>query len=239
MYKEKQAGWGILALLMVLALSAWASALPSGVDFIYNQTLNYTPQSAAELTTAGGSFTTMSLNITAQSLRWKAYVGNVTGIMTLNDAVNNTIYDWTPSIVTGEIFASRAGTLNWALTECADAADMSGEMTAINMNADSADSLNNTFNASFHKAFYVGTVSIPQNDCFAIATYVNDTRQAAGPTALFQEILLTDTSSLFYATIIENNKYGFNNQLYDFQLILANDEFASSPTTYYFFAEIG
>jgi hypothetical protein len=232
-------GWSIIFALALLISAGAILSAPAGVQFTYNQTLNFTPRPAATLTTAGGSFTTMNLNISGQTPRWKAYVGNVTGVVTLDDASGKSIYDWTPSIITGEIYATRNASPTWTSIACADNDSVSAENTALNITATKPDAINATFTNQTHRGFYVGTISIPANNCLAIATYVNDTRSTLTEESPFQEILLSDASSLVYATLIENNKYGFNNMVYDFQMILPNDEFSTAPTTYYFFAEIG
>lgn len=240
MREPRRDGWRSVLILFVLFFAAWSSlAAPSGVTITYNETYNYTPQSAATLVTAGGSFTTMNLNITAQTLRWKAYVGNATGVLTLDDANNKSIYDWTPSALTGEIYASRSSSVSWNIIGCAQPVNITNEETALNINSSKADSINSTFNQSVHRGFFVGTVNVSQSGCPAISTYINDTRQATSTGALFQEVLLSDNSSVVYATLIEDNKFGFNNQVYDFQIILPTDEFAATPTAYYFWAEIG
>jgi hypothetical protein len=219
--------------------SFFASGIPAGSTFTYNQTINYTPTPAASIITAGGSFTTLNLNITAQTPRWKAYVGNVTGIMTLDDGSGKSIYDWTPGVIQGEVYATRNTTPQWANVGCGLQVAIDEEQTALNINATAADSVNNTFVNMSHKGFYTGVVPIANSTCRSIATYVNDTRQAETEAAVFQELILSDPWSMIYVTLIENNQVGFNNMVYDFQLIVPNDEYAGTPTTYYFYAEIG
>ena len=77
----------LLSFMILIVSSLFAYAEPSGptITFIANETKD--PAAATLINTTGGSITTMALNATSQNLRWKAYVGNVTGTLTLDDAV--------------------------------------------------------------------------------------------------------------------------------------------------------
>jgi hypothetical protein len=224
-------------LLAILLLSA-SYADPNGVTVISSNSENATPQSAATITTSGGSFTTLLLNATTQTPRWKAYVGNVSGRFTLQDARNFTIYDWNLTSVAGEIYASRNTSVTWSAIRCANTTILGTEQTQLNITTTKEDSLNRTFNTTVHRSFYVGTTLITNSTCRAIATYVNNSRQASSESATFQEILLDDTQRLVYTTLLENRAQGYNNYNFDFQLIVAESEYATTPSPYYFWAEL-
>jgi hypothetical protein len=215
------------------------TADPNGVLIVSNTTEVPTPQTAGTITTAGGSFTTMLLNATTQTMRWKAYVGNVTGVFKLQDGSNFTIYDWNMSTVTGEVYASRNSSINWSGIRCATNTSLQNEQTGINMTTSKEDSINRTFNNTVHRSFYVGTKLITNSTCRAIATYVNNTRQAASEAASFQEILLDDNQRVVYATLLENKARGYNNGSFDFQMIVADSDISPTPATYYFWTELG
>ena len=228
------------ALLMLLAVTALlAAAEPAGVTILDNPTVTNTPQSAASITTAGGTFTTLLLNATTQTLRWKAYVGNVTGTITLDDAQNSTIYDWTPVTVSGEVYATRNSTVGWSSIGCAGNATIATEQVQLNLTTTKVDSINQTFNQTVHRGLYVGTTLIANSTCRAVATYVNSTRQQPAENATFQEVLLSDSSNrLVYATLLENDAQGYNAGAFDFQMIVAESDVTPTPSTYYFWAEI-
>lgn len=236
----------ILAALSLIALCAilfasiapYAIADPNGVIIAANTTETPTPRSAATITTAGGSFTTMLLNATTQTMRWKAYVGNVTGMFKLQDASNFTIYDWGITTIAGEVYASRNNTINWSGIRCVVNTTLQAEQTDLNMSTSKTDSINLTFNTTIHRSFYVGTRLIGNSSCRAIATYVNNTRQTPTENASFQEILLDDTQRLVYTTILENKARGYNNQSFDFQMIVAESDINPTPSPYYFWAEL-
>jgi hypothetical protein len=215
-------------------------ALPVGPIITFNSTTNSTPRPAAAITTAGGTFTTLLLNTTAQTYRWKAYVGNVSGKLTLSDAVNKSIFDWTVTSVTGEVYATRNNAaIDWATVGCADNVLINNEDTYMNMSMISPDTINKTFNNTIHRTFYVGANKLQNSTCRAIATYVNGTAQSPSENTVFQEILLEDgASNLIYTTLVNPNTIGYNSQRYDFQMILAENEYQATPTNYYLYVEL-
>jgi hypothetical protein len=232
----------ILALLIIIVLSLSIPfnvlGLPAGVNIVSNTTEipNATP--ASSLTTAGGSFTTLILNGSFQNPRWKAYVGNISGILTLDDTSGYSIYDWNLSSINGEVYVSRNSSVSWSTIGCSTPARIAAEQTVLHHNDTSVDSINKTFNRSVHKSFYVSTTHIANSTCRSIATYVNDAKQAVSESAVFQEVLLTDNANIVYATLLEDNSIGFDNGRYDFQMIVPEDDTITTPTTYYFYAEI-
>ena len=232
----------ILALLlMILLASSILSTLadPIGFTITSTSTENASPQSAATMTTAGGTFTTLLLNATMQTPRWKAYVGNVSGRFSLRDALNFTLYDWNITTIAGEIYASRNSSPTWANIRCANNSTVITEQTQLNITTTKEDSINRTFHNYTHKGFYVGTTLIANSTCRAISTYVNNTKQTTGEAASFQEILLSDsTDRVIYATILENKVQSYNNNNFDFQMIVAESEYLLTPSTYYFWVEL-
>lgn len=238
----------ILSVLMLVILLgaafmsviSMAAAVPVGPTVLYNSTTNATPRPAASIVTAGGTFTTLTLNTTGQTYRWKAYVGNVSGKLVLADAANTSIFDWTVTSVTGEVYATRSSSsLDWTTVSCAGTALIDSEDVYMNMSLVSPDTINSTFNNTVHKGFYVGGTRVQNNTCRAIATYVNGVAQAPSQSAAFQEVLLADASSnLIYATLVSPYTIGYNNQRYDFQMILAENEYHVTPTTYYLYVEL-
>ncbi len=229
-----------MALVMVFILCASSVyAAPQGPTITFNSTETPTPQPATQITTAGGSFTTIVLNATQQTPRWKAYAGNVTGRLVLDDSTSRSIFDWSLASVTGEVYASRNGSVDWASITCVNQTTILNEDTFLNMSQSNPDTINRTFVNKVHRGFYVGSTFIQNSTCNAIATYVNDTAQASSESANFQEILLQDnTGRMVYSTLINQNATGFNLRRYDFQLIVAENEYQSTPTTYYMYVEL-
>jgi hypothetical protein len=238
--KLKKTGFSIAsAVLFMVFLSCSVFSVPQGPTVTSNTTESASVSPGLNITTAGGSFTTLVLNITMQNFRWKAYIGNVTGKLTLDDARNSTIYDWTLATVTGEVYSTRASsTPDWGNIGCASDSVLSQEETALSITTSSEDSINNTFSSTTHKSFEVAGVSITNSSCRAISTYVNDSSQSGTESDLFQEVLLDDNTNIIYTTILEQDASGYSNAPLDFQMIVADVE-GSSSTTYYFYVEIG
>jgi len=222
---------------------------PINITHIKNET-GLVTVATEYLNTTGGSITTMVLNATTQNLRWKAFVGNVTGTLTLDDAAGYTIFDWGESAtVSGTIFATRSpNAINWDNINCTwwvtgDPNNRSvEEYENDQMNHTSpVDNLTATFKQQDHSQFYVHTTLIEADSCYSIHTYINDSPQSTD----FEEILLYDgtnhtNGNIVYATILEQDLYGFDNETYDFQMIVPENgaQGFKSSTPYYFYTEL-
>ncbi len=230
----------LLAILFAwFIMASHVAADPVGAGITSNVTETVDPAEAGSSTTAGGSFTTLVLNATTQTPNWKAYVGNVTGTFALRDADNETIYDWNKAASSGEVFASRVNAINWSLIKCANGTTITAEHNALNHTITQVDGVNNTFNDTVHRGFWVGTVEIANSTCPAIATYVNSQAQTRDENADFQEVMLQDnTATIVYTGLLDMDTAGYDNRLFDFQIIVPEDQYASSPHTYYFWLEL-
>ncbi|MFH1400741.1 MAG: hypothetical protein ABIH41_04425, partial [Nanoarchaeota archaeon] len=216
-----------------------AIADPAGatVSYQFNTTSNGTGPGSRQ--DQGGYIYTVNLNTIQQNSNWKAYVGNITGALTLDDASNSTIFNWEISVTQGEILVSRNSSLNFGQLKCVNATVVASENTFFGYNTISSDNVNGTFNATNHSTIQIGTTTITQDTCPSQALWVNDTKQTPTNIALWQEVLLGDDADhLIYMAKINNDEYAFNNITHDFQLIVAENGTSSTPTTYYFFAEI-
>ena len=207
----------------------------------------------------------MRLNSVQKNTRWKAYVGNVTGTLTLDDAQDNTIYSWSLTSISGEVYASRSsGIINWTGINCTWIADIINISNRSNSNRSPEyienvqlahtgrdDNISRTFNALNHSAITVGSRIIGEDECFTIQTYQKDSAQVFDDSdnANFTEIILYDgvfnesETNVIYATFISTftNISTFNSEgVYNFQMILpesGNVSFTSS-TPYYFYVEL-
>lgn len=232
------------AMLLLVALSFFAVQVfgdPSGTT-ISGNTTETGPTSAPDSHTADRStITTMVLTSVQQNQQWKAYVGNVTGSLTLDDADSFTIYDWSlGTSIDGEVYASTSNTLDFSSIACADTATIGSENTFHNMTAGQVDNINGTFNSTLHSSFVVAGNTIAADTCSAQALFVNDARQAPGSGADFQQILLEEnTNELVFVSLLNDNTVGFDGDIYDFQMIVAESSVKSSATPYYFYVELG
>jgi len=253
----------LVSLSLFLAVALFVSAVPSDPSPPSNLTRlederfdssNYlsTPVSAE-----AGNVTRLDITGISQTQTWQGYYGNISGVITLDDAQNNTFYDWNVPEPQGEIYASNSSIVTWANIRCVNYTP--GNTSTINLSVleanfglqpNDVDGFDETFNASGllnggtpHPTFYVGTYTISEGTCPATDTYESDT--ATGDN--FVEVLLTDNESIIFTTIIEddtNNSVtdivGFDGETHDFQMLVADDghDGDDSVTTYYFFVEI-
>ena len=269
--KTKNAGYlyvlfALLAgALLIMSLSAYAA--PSGpiVTVLGNSTK--TPSNATKINasingslTPGGYIFTANLNSLQQDTRWKAYVGNVTGTLTLDDADDNTIFQWSLTSVTGEVYATRAsGSINWSGINCTWRGESIArynesnrtveefENRALNQ-SNKDDNITATFSKANHSSFTTGSIAIGKNECFTVQTYQKDAAQvfADSNNANFTPVILYDGTNItngnvVYETKIESDVTGYrSDSTYDFQMLLPENGLAgfAGSTAYYFYVEL-
>jgi hypothetical protein len=238
---RNSAGYLLFVFLLIFLLSVSfvisVPTAPTTPTYVSNTT--YTSGTVNRSMDAKGTITTITLSATQQDYKWKAYVGNVSGKLALSNAGGLAIYDWTSGTPTGEVYVSRFSNINWNNIVCANQTSINAEQIGISMNASSKDSINSTFNYTTHVGFNVGTT--PISGCRSTATYINGAVQSMGPAALFQEVLLMDnnTDNMVYTGLINSNTAGYDNQHYDFQIVIGENESSTIPSNYYFWVELG
>jgi hypothetical protein len=227
-----------ISLILILLGSQETSSTPIGPNITYIKNETAPLQEAGMLNTTGGSITTMVLNATTQDTRWKAYVGNITGTLVLDDAAGYTIFDWSITNLIGEVYATRSSSpISWSNINCSTDLNITNEEIAINHTSNPNDNISTTFSTKDHKPFYVGETLIAEDSCYSIHTFVNETNQSV----FFEEVLLHDKTSVVYAALVENDATGYNpNETYDFQMIVPEVGAPSwqSSTAYYFYVEL-
>jgi hypothetical protein len=247
----------IFIILITIASIVYSAPIGPTVTYISNSTRTTPGNATRNESTGGGYIYTINLDGIEQNGRWKAYIGNVTGSLTLDDASSNTIYNWNLGTVTGEVYATRNVSLpTWTQVNCTWAGTGNGtfanssnrtiedrENTALQHTR--LDNITATFSQRNHSSFDVGTRTITANSCYSIFPWVNDSSQST--TTFFPEVLLYDgtnltdySAGLIYAAIIENDIPGFDNATYDFQMLVpeVGSDSWSSSTAYYFYVEL-
>ncbi|MFH0978190.1 MAG: hypothetical protein V1837_02700 [Candidatus Woesearchaeota archaeon] len=232
----------IILALCISIVSSVTSAVPTGPNQVKNLSTS-TRTSGLSPKARGfdqrGTINTVLLNLTQQSSKWKAYIGNITGRISLDDADNYTIYDWTMGVVSGEVYATRSSTtVNWNNIRCAKIPDVETEQAALKQSALSSDCINRTFLDITHPAFYAGPTYISNSICNKSANlYRNDVANAF----TWHEVLLHDGTNIVYTAIINATRQGYNpNKYHDFQMLVAENGSEGVPTvnTYYFYVEL-
>jgi hypothetical protein len=235
----------LLLLLVVTAAMFFAvnvSAVPSAPQINYISNSTYVATSVNRSIDQKGTITVVTLDSNQQDYKWKAYVGNVSGSLVLDDANSKSVYDWSLTTVTGEVYVSRSSSVTWTSVSCVNQTVIDNEQSFLGMTSSARDSINSTFNYTSHRSFLIGTNNITSSSCRSTATYINDAAQTINEAAKFQEILLRDNigGGLIYATLLEQNQAAYDGvNTYDFQLIVAENESATVPTNYYFYVELG
>jgi len=219
--------------------------------------LDTTNWPAIEIQAEAGNISHLTIDAKTQTQTWQGYFGDITGTITLDDANNNTMYDWYMAEPQGEIYASNSTTVTWDDIECLDYTRTNGGLnlttveTMYGLAPDDVDGVDETFNVSGklsdgstdHPIVYVGTHTIAAGSCPAADTYESDS--SAGTN--FIEVLLTDNQSIVFTTIIENNivgndtdVVGFDGVTHDFQMLVGENGHDGDDlvTPYWFFVEL-
>lgn len=229
----------MLFLFLFFDLAAAAPVGPDEVVIEKNETKG--SNSAFMLNTSGGYVTVFNITANIQNTRWKAFVGRVSGSFTLDDAGGSTVYDWSLATVAGEVYATRnSSTINWNNLTCASVDNLNTENTAMDLNSP-ADNLTATFNISSgatHEEFFVASRNISENSCPTLNTFVANQSQDSS----FEEVALWEAigNNAVFATVLEEDEYGYDNRTYDFQMIVPEKGTPGwdGATAYYLYVEL-
>ncbi|MFH1915811.1 MAG: LamG-like jellyroll fold domain-containing protein [Nanoarchaeota archaeon] len=185
--------------------------------------------------TQAGNLTQFIVNASIVTKSWQGYFGRVNELIYLRDSSDLNLYEWSILQPSGEIYATRALDVNFADINCSTAQEITSEEAFIGQESANGDSVRNTFNKDSHPQFGVGSVTIEANSCNATNLYVNSSAQDA----VFYEVLLSDgASNMVYITLLDANQTGFDNQNYDFEMLVGENGDEEATTAYYFFVEI-
>ncbi len=252
----------LLAVLALLTISTVVFALPSGPTgpIVPIKSERWPTWSGQVVDAIAGNVTEFNTNTSTITRTWQGYFGNITGTITLGDASNKTLYDWSQSSPQGQIYAVRnAATPTWSSVVCASQAQLQAEDVALGVNEshNEVDAVNVTFvvggapdqiarfgsSQLTYPAFWVGSTQINANAC-PVAVMYNSTHQ---PSPYFKEVMLSDGSAnLIYTGIIAHtlNPYaesdGFDARTHDFEMIVGENGHGTDTAVsqYYFYLEL-
>lgn len=231
--------WVIAIALFMLSATAVIGA-PTGPTNIASG-----PSSRYDLNDGGyqvdayaGNVTELNINATTITQGWQGYYGNVLGTIVLGDSSNKTLYDWSLTTPSGEIYASRASSITWTSINCSNSTEIASEETALGFTAASKDGIDETFTTPNHPSFFVGNVNITTNSCNS--TNLHNSSSVSESTKWYELLLADGSSNMVYTALLENDKDGFNGSNYDFQLIVGENGHLgdASTTPYYFWVEL-
>ncbi|NOZ80373.1 MAG: hypothetical protein GXP63_01760 [DPANN group archaeon] len=240
----------VIGIFLLSLFAIWTVADPVG------PTLNYISHSSGSSATGsladnsshtGGVIAKMNLDVRQQNPHWKAYVGNISGNLVLEDGFNYSIYEWSLTSLQGEVYATRASSITWGSLTCANISQLDIEMAAMNHTPSYTlvDNISATFDddANSHAQFYAGSTNIAANSCdFSTNLYANDTAQSAGGST-WEEVVLFQQSNnaTVYTSIIDENNYGYaNGSFFDYEILLPEkgEPTFTGATPYYFYVEL-
>lgn len=227
----------LLAFVVVAAPFAYAAVTsPVSLTEGPSERRSLTGLPTQNVSAQGGNVTQVNIDVLTITKNWQGYYGNITGEITLDDASNNTFYNWTLTNVNGEVYATRNESADFTTVDCTSGAEISAEETYLGHISSDGDSVTNTFSQNYASTIQVGAVTTSAN-CNATTLYTNSAKTAND----FWEVLLADDAgSIIYTAIIDEDTAGFDGSTYDFQLLVGENEHAGSEgsTPYYIFVEI-
>ena len=231
------------ALFLLIMFTTFTGAAPTGPNsIVISENTTGASASSMMVNISGGYIAKMNMTVTSQNKKWKAFVGEIDGKFTLDDATGSTIYDWDSAITQGEVYATRtSGAVNWGSSSirCATPAEIIAEDVV--MGHSEVANISSTFNATYgdggESPFYVADVLIQaSSNCSSTDTYVNNASVGA-----FDEVILYDSNNnIIFATILDDQNRGYDGGAYDFQMIVPeNATVGASQTPYYIYVELG
>jgi len=229
---------GLIIAVLVAGFALGEPSAPQSLTEISDTTFdasNWGPQS---ITALAGNITALNIAGLSQTKAWQGYYGNVTGFITLDDALNNTFYNWSVASVQGEVYATRVTSVTWSDVNCTNASNVTSEETYLGQAATDGDSVSNTFAGTTHPAFSAGTSNILVNTCPSTNGYVNNATQSTN----WSMVMLYDHTgqAIIYTSLINDTTVGFDGGTYDFQLLVGENQKTGNlaATNYYFWVEL-
>ena len=235
---------GILLISLVLTIVlfgiAGVLATPNGANITYINTSTAPATTAGNQSAFAGNITEMNIFGFSTTQAWQGYFGNVSGVLQLADSSSNVMYNWTMASAKGEIYAANRSSVTWTSIRCYNMSNATTLDNSFGIAATDVDRTNQTFTRSDHASFTTDSTAFASGAC-------NNTK-VFGPSgaATFDEVLLADSSnsnagSAVFVSIIQSGTSGFDSKKHDFEMLVPENGHSgdTSPTTYFFFVELG
>ena len=117
-------------------------------------------------------------------------------------------------------------------------ADGAALEAAYNIDSTAADGVNETFKVSSnHSTFSVGDTIFDANNCSSVDVFDTTGTSVDGT---FEEVLLRSGSDTVFASLLEEDVAGFDDNLHDFQMLVLEDghDGDANTTPYFFYVEL-
>jgi hypothetical protein len=218
-----------VALLMFSGLLTAAVADPTGAELTVGETSRRDDQAAETHQAVAGNVTQLDISSTQVSSVWQGYYGDISGTITLDNANNQTIYDWSIADPNGQVYASRSAISNWAGVACSSQNQIYVEEATLNIPNISTEGINDTFVSVAHDAITVAGTEL--SGCRSTQAY------NSSELGQYWNVLLNVGTNMVFTSIINNDANGFDNSTYDFELLVPTDK-TSGLMTYNFYVEL-
>ncbi len=260
-----------LTIMLIILLSTTIYAvnpLPEGpgvIDII--ESSRRTPHEVRNISVIAGNVTQLNITGTTVTQSWAGVYGRVSGIITLDNAAGDTMFDWDLADPRGEVYATSMPTVNWETGNiwCWNWSDTLGgpgtfisirglegwgtnpipeSLVTLGMEEHDPDGINKTFDPAGqgeHPDFFVCGQRIYNNTC-PTATLYNSTGDGA-----FKQVLLfhdgesvNDLGIIYTSILVRGGRVGFDGEIWDFQMLLGEDgrDGNIETSTYYFYVQL-
>ncbi|MEA1895377.1 MAG: hypothetical protein U9N36_09300 [Euryarchaeota archaeon] len=231
----------VILIALVVAFTGIVSATPIGADGTKGANVTRTTFAATTHVAGGGNITPIDLSAMQQTEHWQGYYGNVNSVITLDDADGNTMYNWTNTNTTGEVYATlRDLTPLWS--------SYGGSMNLVSADSNfylvsEPDSIENTFTKNSSTGFTMGDTNFPSNSCPTVKTDGGTEGDAAWETVLLHNGEW-EVFDWIFVGIINETQPSFlaqdgGEETCDYQMIVPiNCDPFGQHHTYYFYVEI-
>ena len=257
----------LFLLLLILFVSTFVSSQPSGANItsFSPSTSNLTSIPGNDSNSYAGNITSLVVYGNSLTQTWQGYFGNVTGNVQLADASNYILYNWSSISSQGEVYSSTNNTISWTNVQCfnftangtistSGGAETPGQtnlggrnLTQLEqqygLSPNDGDGVDETFSLGgtlSHNSFFVGNINFAAGICPSTAIFDSTGSSVDGE---FEEVLLYEpaTTSLIFASLMENDLSGFDSNQHDFEMLVLDDghDGDTDATNYYFYVEIG
>ena len=119
----------LMFLLIIVVISVFADPVSPDQMTTVGSERRSVSSTGESIEAQAGNVTALNINHTRVTEAWQGYYGNVSGTVVLDDANNNSMYDWAIAIPSGEVFATRnSGSVTWSNIACAIYDNTSAEL---------------------------------------------------------------------------------------------------------------
>lgn len=223
----------VLIVGLFVAMSGFAMAINGASNVTVESSSTAAPTTAESTDAIAGNVTELIISGITTTQSWQGYFGNVSGTIQLANNLGDVMYNWTAANPSGEVLASVSQNVDWTSLGCFNmGTELAAVETTYNIPADAVDGVDETFTSTTD----ITTAGKALTGCNSVEIY-DDTGTSNGN---FVQAILSDGVNPVFASILEQDRLGFDNKTHDFQMLVLEDGRMGNTetTTYYFFVEL-